>query len=108
PAAGCVDAHAPERAEPAPLAPRLARHLGARAGGDLDVLVRVSRAGADPRPVRARYGVPHAHALLPGGRARRGRAARLLPRVPEVRRVDAEGDRRLRGAPLPKRDLARA
>ena len=33
---------------------------------------------------------------------------RLLRRVPEVRRVDAEGRERLRGAPLAERDLARA
>ena len=42
----------PLRAEPHPLAPRLARHVGARARGDLDVLVLLPRARADPRPVR--------------------------------------------------------
>ena len=36
----------PLRAEPHPLAPRLARHVGARARRDLDVLVRVPRARA--------------------------------------------------------------
>ncbi len=46
PAEGDVDAHAPLRAEPHPLAPRLARYVGARAGRDLDVLVRVPRARA--------------------------------------------------------------
>ena len=43
----------PLRAEPDPLAPRLARHRRARAGRDLDVLVLLPRARADPRPVRA-------------------------------------------------------
>ena len=47
-----VDAHAALRAEPHPLAPRLARHVGARAGRDLDVLVLLPRARADPRPLR--------------------------------------------------------
>ncbi len=80
-AEGDVDANAPLRAEPDPLAPRLARHVRARARRDLDVLVRVPRARADPRPVRARHRLPHAHALLPGRRARRGHPARLLSRV---------------------------
>ena len=51
-AQGRLDADAPLRAEPDPLAPRLARNLGARAGGDLDVLVLLPRAGRDPRPLR--------------------------------------------------------
>ena len=42
----------PLRAEPDPLAPRLARDRGARAGRDLDVLVLLPRARADPRPLR--------------------------------------------------------
>ena len=96
------------RAEPDPLAPRLARHLRARARRDLDVLVRVPRAGPDPRPVRDGHRRPHAHALLPGRRARRGHPAGLLPRGAQVLRVDAEGDRRLRGRARPERDLARA
>ena len=72
--------------------------VGARARRDLDVLVRVPRARHDPRPVRDRHRRPHAHALLPGRRPRRGHPAGLLPRVPQVRRVDAEGGRRLRDA----------
>ena len=98
----------PLRAEPHPLAPRLARHVGARAGCDLDVLVRVPRARADPRPLRARRRLPHAHALLPGRRARRGHPARLLSRGAQVLRLDAEGDRRLRDAADAQQDLARA
>ena len=98
PREGDVDAHAPLRAEPHPLAPRLARHVGARAGCDLDVLVRVPRARADPRPVRARDRVPHAHAVLPGRRARRGHPARLLSRGAQVLRMDAARGRRLRDA----------
>jgi hypothetical protein len=47
-------------------------------------------------------------ALLPDRRAGRGHPTRLLSRVPPVRGVDAEGDRRLRGAAVPERDLARA
>ena len=54
----------------------------------------------DPRPVRDGRRDAHAHALLPGRRARRGHPARILPRVPQVRRVDAEGARRVRGDPL--------
>ena len=52
PAEGDVDADAALRAEPDPLAPRLPRHRGARAGGDLDVLVLLPRARPDPRPLR--------------------------------------------------------
>ena len=78
PAEGLLDAHLPLRAEPHPLAPRLARHGRARAGSDLDVLVLLPRARADPRPVRDGLRHAHAHALLPGRRARRGHPARLL------------------------------
>ena len=80
-----------------PLAPDLARDGRARAGRDLAVLVLLPRARPDPRPVRDGLRDAHAHALLPGRRARRGHSARLLPGVPQVRRVDAEGDRRVRG-----------
>ena len=55
PREGDVDADAALRAEPDPLAPRLARHVRARARRDLDVLVLLPRARADPRPVRARH-----------------------------------------------------
>ena len=105
---GDVDAHVPQRAEPHPLAPRLARHERAGARRHLDVLVRVPRARADPRPVRARHRVPHAHAVLPGRRPGRGHPARLLSRGAEVLRLDAARDRRLRDAAVAKRDLARA
>src|SRR5581483_12442118 len=108
PPEGPVHADAPLRAEPHPLAPDLARYLGARAGSDLAVLVLLPRAGAGPRPLRDGDGGPHAHPLLPGGRARGGRAARLLRRVPQVLRLDAAGGRRLRADALAQQDLARA
>ena len=76
----------PLRAEPDPLAPDLARHGGARAGRDLDVLVLLPRARADHRPLRDGLRRAHAHALLPGRRPRRGHPARLLPRGAPVRR----------------------
>ena len=44
-------------------------------------------------------GLPHAHAVLPGRRPRRGHPARLLSRGAQVLRVDAEGGRRVRDAP---------
>ena len=50
----------------------------ARAGRDLDVLVLLPRARLDPRPLRDGLRGAHAHALLPGRRARRGHPARLL------------------------------
>ena len=81
---------------------------GARARGDLDVLVLLPRARPDPRPLRDGDRVPHAHALFPGRRARRGHPGRLLPRVPQVRRLDAAGARRLPRAARPQPDLARA
>ena len=96
------------RAEPDPLAPRLARHAALELGAIsmfwycfrerdqiLDLFELVDRR-------------PDAHALLPGRRPRRGHPARLLRRVPQVRRADAEGDRRLRDAARPEPDLARA
>ena len=108
PAEGELDAHAAARAEPDPFASRVARHLGARAGRDLDVLVRVPRARADPRSLRARRGLPNAHAVLPGRRPGRGHSARFLPGGAQILRLDAEGDRRLRDAPDAQQDLARA
>ena len=53
-------------------------------------------------------GYADAHALLPGRRPRRGHPARLLSRVPQVRRADAARDRRVRAARRPQPDLARA
>ena len=63
------------RAEPDPLASRVARDGGARARGDLDVLVLLPRARPHPRSLRAGRRHADAHALLPGRRARRGRPA---------------------------------
>ena len=62
-----------------PLAPRLARHVGARARRDLDVLVRVPRAREDRSTCSSSSAAPHAHALLPGRRARRGHPRGVLP-----------------------------
>ena len=100
PREGDVDANAALRAEPDPLAPRLPRHRRARAGCDLDVLVLLPRARPDPRPLRDGRGTRmHTRYFQTGGLAEdipRG----FYPRGAQVRRVDAEGDRRLRGAPL--------
>ena len=79
----------------------------ARAGCDLDVLVLLPRARAGDGPLRARHRRAHAHAVLPGRRARRGHPARVLRRVPALRRLDAEGRRRVREPRRPERDLAR-
>ena len=49
-------------------------------GRDLDVLVHVPRARPRPRPLRDGHRGAHAHALLPGGRARGGHPAGLLRR----------------------------
>ena len=89
---GDVDAHAPVRAEPHPLASRVARHVGARARGDLDVLVLLPRARADPRPVRARRRPAHAHALLPGRR----RSPRTSRRASSPRRASSSSGCRTR------------
>ena len=97
-AEGDLDAHAARRAQPRPLAPRLARHLGARAGGDLAVLVHVPRARPGARPLRDGRRDAHAHAVLPGRRPGRGHPARLLRRVPEVLRDHARRRRRVRAA----------
>ena len=55
------------RAEPHPLAPRLARHLGARDRGDLDVLVRFRERDLILDLFEMVGRRAHAHALLPGG-----------------------------------------
>ena len=75
PREGDVDADAARRAEPDPLASRLARHVRARARSDLDVLVLLPRARPDARPLRDGHRRADAHALLPGRRARRGHPA---------------------------------
>ena len=77
PAAGQVPASHPHGAEPDPLAPRLARDLGARPRRDVDVLLLLPRARQDPRPVRDVDRPAHAHPLLPGRRRLRGHPARL-------------------------------
>ena len=96
------------RAEPHPLASRLARDVGARARGDLAVLVLLRRPRPDPRPLRDGRRGADAHALRAGRRHRRGPASRVHGRGAEVLRVDAEVGRRVRGDPRPQRDLARA
>ena len=97
------------RAEPDPLAPRLARHLRARARRDLDVLVLLPRARPDPRPLRARRPGTRMHTRY----FQVGGLAEDIPRgfYDECRKfceLDAEGGRRVRGAPRPQPDLARA
>ena len=88
----------PLRAEPHPLAPRLARHGGARAGGDLDVLVLLPRARPDPRPVRdgLRRRACTRATSRPAGSPRTSRAASTRRRGSSCE-LDAEGDRRVRG-----------
>src|SRR5204862_1466892 len=103
PREGDLDADVPRRAESDAVAPRLARDGGAGAGLDLDVLVLLPRARLDPRPLRDGLRDAHAYALFPGRRARRGHPARLLPGSAPVRRLGAEGRRRLRGARPPDR-----
>ena len=76
-----LDADAALRADPDPLASRLARDLRARARRDLDLLGRVPPARPDPRPLRDGRRHAHAHALLPGRRSRRGHPSGLLRRV---------------------------
>ena len=107
-AQGDLDADVPRRADADPLAPRLARHLGARARSDLDVLVHVRRPRRDPRPLRDGLRHEDAHPLFPGGRARRGHPRRLLRAGTRVVQEDAEGDRRVRGDPRSQRHLAQA
>ena len=103
---GDLDADVHGRADARALAPRLARHLGTRARGDLALLVHVRRPRRDARPVRAGRRHADAHALLPGGRARRGHPRGLLRAGARMVQEDAEGDRRVRGDPRPERDLA--
>ena len=98
----------PLRAEPDPLAPRLARHGGARARARSRCSGTLPRARADPRPVRDGLRRADAHALLPGRRARRGHPARLLSR----RRASSSSGCRRRSTSTrrsrPEQDLARA
>ena len=84
--ARAVPAGDPLRAEPDPLAPGLARHLGARPRRDLDLLVLLPRARQGARPVRGLLRPADAHPLLPGGRRVRGHPGRLGPQGAGVRR----------------------
>ena len=91
PAAGQVPASDPPGAEPDPLAPRLARHRGARPRRDVDVLLLLPRPRPDPRPVRAVDRAADAHPLLPGRRRLRGHpasasSARRAPSAPRCPR----------------------
>ena len=105
---GDLDADVPLGAEPHPLAPRVARHVRARARRDLDVLVRVPRAGHGARPVRDGHRRAHAHPLLPGRRPGRGHPRGLLRPGARLRAAHAACGRRLRGPPQQQQDLARA
>ena len=86
-----MGAHGIHGAHSHPLAPRLARDLGARARGDLAPLVHVRRPRRDPRPLRDGRRNADAHALLPSwaasrrtaagaSRPRRGRSATSMPK----------------------------
>ena len=79
PRARAVPARDPLRAEPDPLAPRVARDLGARPRRDLDLLVLLPRARQGARPVRVLVRPAHAHPLHPGRRRVRGHPRRLGP-----------------------------
>ena len=94
PAARQVPARAPPGAQPDPLAPGLAGHLGARPRRDLDALVLLPRARHDPRPVRDVGGPADAHPLLPGRRRLRGHPRRLRARrcAPSARRCPSRID----------------
>ena len=96
------------RAQPDPLAPRLARDDGARPRRDLDALVLLPRARPDPRPVRDGDRAADAHPLLPGRRRDRGHPARLRGEVPRLRRGNAGPGRPVRGAARPQRGLPAA
>ena len=61
-------------------------HQRARPRRDLDVLVLLPRARADPRPVRDVLRPAHAHALLPGRRRHRGHPRRLRGEAAGVHR----------------------
>ena len=99
PAAGQVPAGDPPGAEPAPLAPGLARDLRPRPRRDVDVLLLLPRARPDPRPVRDVDRAADAHPLLPGRRRLRGHPGRLRAQAARVLRRDAVPDRPVRGAP---------
>ena len=81
---GQVPAGPPHGAQPDPLAPGLARHLGPRPRRDLDVLVLLPRARHDPRSVRDVGRPADAHPLLPGRRRLRGHPGRLRAEGPRV------------------------
>ena len=78
PQARAVPARHPPGAQPDHEPPGLARHERARPRRDLDVLVLLPRARADPRPVRDVLRPAHAHALHPGRRRHRGHPGRLV------------------------------
>ena len=59
-------------------------------GRDLDVLVLLSRAREDPRPVRDVLRRAHAHALLPGRRRDRGHPPRLRREAERLPQGNAE------------------
>ena len=105
PDARAVPAGDPLRAEPDPLASRLARHVGARPRRDLDLLVLLPRARQGARPVRVLLRAADAHALLPGRRRVRGHPRRLGPQDARVRRRHGAARRAVRGAARPQRDL---
>ena len=89
PAARRVPAGDPPGAEPDPLPPGLARHLGARPRRDVDVLLLLPRPRPDPRPVRDVDRPADAHPLLPGRRRLRGHPGRLRAQAARVLRRDA-------------------
>src|SRR4029079_8296142 len=101
-----LDADVPLRAEPHPLASRLAWDLRARARRDLDILVRAPRAGHGARPLRDGHRRSDAYPLLPGRRSRGGPARGLLRRGPRGLAAHAASPRRLRGIARPQPDLA--
>ena len=108
-AQGDMDADVPRRADADPLAPRLARHLGARARCDLDVLVHVRRPRRD-RSTSSRWSAARGctpATSRPEGSPRTSRQG-FYDAGPRVLQEDGEGDRRLRDDPRPQRDLARA
>ena len=93
PPRAAVPAHDPPRAQPAPLAPVLARDHRARPRRDLDALVRAARARHDHRPVRDVDRPADAHPLLPGRRRLRGHPGRLRAQAARLLRRDADPHR---------------
>ena len=92
------------RAEPDPLAPRLARHRARSSSGRSRLFWYCFRErDRRARPLRAGRRRADAHALLPGRRPRRGHPARLLRRVPQVREAMPDDDRPVRDAARPER-----